>query len=68
MKFQIGDKVNMRSFENCFKVETPDYLGFTVTDIKTIESPTYPTYRRITASKDGVGTIEGAERFFSEGV
>jgi hypothetical protein len=65
-KFSIGQPVIAVSFTDCFGKLIPERTGLIVESIRLIECVSIRPYFRIKAvTPDGLGMVEGAERFFT---
>jgi heat shock protein HspQ len=65
-KFYIGQKVNHRSFVDCFQKHHDAITGLHVAEIKKINpvGTMQPWYRVTAIGEDGRGYVKAAESFF----
>lgn len=63
--YQVGDKVQLVGFVDCFGVYHPTVRGLTVETATEIVTTSMPPYTRIKAVTADGGYVEGADRFFA---
>ncbi len=73
-QFKIGDKVKAIAFTDCFGKPVSETAGLTVETVRLIKpppepacikNPSKPYYRVLARAADGLGYVEGAERYFA---
>jgi hypothetical protein len=67
--FKVGDKVRWLGFTDCFGKFHPEVRDLIVNRVRLVEPQTFastmPSYYRVLAYEaEGLGGVEGAERFF----